>query len=126
MKKMLVWAWIAAGVPVVAGAQEARPSPDPARPNQETILTRPGAPASQAETQVAVPSTPVLDRSPREITVPGTGGGRGRDSAGAGPLKGVRARDLRSGQARLVLSTGERTVRPGDVIGTDVVKSVEP
>jgi len=38
----------------------------------------------------------------------------------------VVARDVRSGQARLLFSTGERTVRVGDVIGSDRVQSVEP
>ena len=121
MKKMFLGTWLALNAPVVLLAQDTS-----SRPNQETILTRPGAPASQAQGQVAVPSPPPADPSPREITVPGAGGGRGRDSAAAGALKGVRARDVRSGQARLVLATGERTIRPGDIVGTDVVRSVEP
>ena len=121
MKKMLVLTCLAVGGPIAVRAQE-----PPPRPNQETILTRPGAPGSPAASQVAVPAPAPPDLAPREITVPGSGGGRGRDSAGAGTLKGVRAREVRSGQARLVLADGERTVRPGDLVGTDVVRSVEP
>ncbi|HET6900750.1 MAG TPA: hypothetical protein VFK70_20510, partial [Vicinamibacteria bacterium] len=34
--------------------------------------------------------------------------------------------EIKSGQARLLLASGLRTVHPGDVIGTDVVRSIEP
>ncbi|PYQ46367.1 MAG: hypothetical protein DMF78_26485 [Acidobacteria bacterium] len=77
-------------------------------------------------TIVAVPSPAPVDLSPHAVTVPGAGGSRDRDSVDAGPLKGVQARQVKSGEARLVLAGGERTVRPGDLIGADVVKSIEP
>jgi hypothetical protein len=48
-----------------------------------------------------------------------------RDSAYAGVLKGIRLLSSRGGAARVLLQAGERTVRAGDVIGSDVVKRVE-
>jgi hypothetical protein len=38
----------------------------------------------------------------------------------------VRVLSVRSGEARLALATGERVVRVGDRVGTDVVRSIEP
>ncbi len=75
---------------------------------------------------VAVPSPPAVDLSPHAVTVPGRGASRDRDSAEAGALKGVQSRQIRSGEARLLVGGAERVVHPGDLIGTDVVKSIEP
>jgi len=82
--------------------------------------------AAAGSAVVAVPSPPPVDLSPHAVRVPGPGGSRDRDSAGAGALKGVQARQTRTGEARLLLGGAERTVHRGDLIGTDVVKSIEP
>src|SRR5216684_4655422 len=74
----------------------------------------------------AVPSPAPVDLAPHAVAVSGAAGSRDRDSAGAGPLKGVQARQVRPGEARLVLAGGEKTVHPGDLIGTDLVKAIEP
>jgi hypothetical protein len=89
------------------------------------VVTRPGGNPGGAGVIMAVPSPPSLDNAPRQA-VAGPGPARDRDSAGTSALKGVQARDIKSGQARLVLVSGLRTVHPGDLIGTDVVRSIEP
>jgi hypothetical protein len=75
---------------------------------------------------MAVPSPPPLDNAPRQATVAGPGPALGRDSVGTSALKGVQAREIKSGQARLALASGVRTLRPGDLIGSDVIRSIEP
>lgn len=102
-----------------AGAQESDP-------RKAGVVTRPGGSPTGAGTVMAVPSPPPLDNAPRAATVAGPGPSRDRDSAGTSALRGVQAREVKSGQARLVLATGLRTIRPGDVIGSDVVRSIEP
>lgn len=43
----------------------------------------------------------------------------------AGPLKGARALSTRAGEAVLRFPDGERTLRPGDRLGDDVVRAVD-
>src|SRR5438477_1154915 len=94
-----------------------------ARTREKTAATPPAAAGAAV---VAVPSPPAVDLSPHAVTVPGRGASRDRDAAEAGALKGVQSRQIRSGEARLLLGGSERTVHPGDLVGTDVVKSIEP
>ena len=42
----------------------------------------------------------------------------------APPLKGAKALSSTSGEMRLLLADGERTLHPGDRLGTDVVRTV--
>jgi hypothetical protein len=95
-------------------------------PRKAGLVTRPNGSPNGAGTIMAVPSPPPLDNAPRQATAAGPGPARGRDSAGTPALKGVQAREIKSGQARLLLVSGLRTVRPGDVIGSDLVRSIEP
>lgn len=67
-----------------------------------------------------------VDRTPKRVKVPGPPPSMQGDSAEAGALKGVQALSIKEGEARLRLVGGERTVRPGDAIGADVVKSIIP
>jgi len=102
-----------------AGAQDSDP-------RKAGVVTRPGGNPGGAGVIMAVPSPPPLDNAPRPVTAAGRGPARDRDSAGTSALKGVQAREIKSGQARLLLASGPRTVHPGDLIGTDVVRSIEP
>lgn len=95
-------------------------------PRKAGVVTRPGGSPGGAGVIMAVPSPPPVANAPGPITAARTSPARDRDSAGTSALKGVQAREIKSGQARLVLASGMRTVRPGDVIGTDVVRSIEP
>jgi hypothetical protein len=91
----------------------------------------PSAPASPspapavAGRTTALPSPVPLDTTPRQVAISGAPSGS-RDSTDAASLKGIQAIETRPGQARLRLSVGERTVRPGDRIGADVVRRIEP
>jgi hypothetical protein len=67
-----------------------------------------------------------VDTTPRAVAASGPAASRARDSAGAPAWKGVQAREIKPGQARLVLAGGERVVHAGDVVGGDVVRSIEP
>jgi hypothetical protein len=73
---------------------------------------------------IEAPPTPV-DGTPRTLRL-----GRPRGASGVKrrdpKLGGVRAVEMRDGEAVLALPDGTRTVRPGDVISGDIVKSVEP
>jgi hypothetical protein len=90
------------------------------------VVTRPGGSPTGAGVIMAVPSPPPVDNAPGPLTAARPRAARDRDSAGTSALKGVQAREIKSGQARLLLASGLRTVRAGDVIGTDVVRSIEP
>jgi hypothetical protein len=92
---------------------------------QESVRPSPGA-AAGAATTVAVPSPMPADDTPRAVTASGPSASRARDSAGAAAWKGVQARAITSGQARLALGAGERVIHPGDAVGGDVVRSIEP
>ena len=98
-----------AGLAGPALAQQPSPTPDP---NPMVSAERPQAPRP--------------DTAPRTVAVPAEPARGPRDSADAGLLKGARALALRSGEARLVVSGVERVVRPGDLIGTDTVKTITP
>jgi len=111
---------------VVLVAASPRADAQESDPRKAGVVTRPGETSNGAGVVMAVPSPPPLDNAPRQATAPGRGPSRGRDSAQTSALKGVQAREIKSGQARLVLASGLRTVRPGDLIGTDVVRSIEP
>lgn len=71
------------------------------------------------------PAVPPPDRTPKAAAVPRVAPA-GRDSGDALGLKGVQALSIKEGEARLRLAAGERTVRPGDAIGPDIVKTVTP
>ena len=94
-------------------------------PRKSTIVARPRS-SSETAGMVAIPSPPPADNTVRAVVLPGGGASRARDSAGVPALKGVRAREVKESRARLLLASGERTVRPGDAIGTDVITSIEP
>jgi hypothetical protein len=72
------------------------------------------------------PPTQPADPTSGVVTAPGPVPDRNRPSADAGALKGVRALWVRDGEARLVVGGVERTLRPGDAIGADVVTGVAP
>jgi hypothetical protein len=100
-------------------------------PRKETIITRPGGTPSPGgaagpATTVAVPSPTPVDSTPQAVTASGPGASRARDSVGTAAWRGAQAREIRSGQARVALAAGERVVHPGDVVGGDVVRSIEP
>jgi hypothetical protein len=111
---------------VVVVAASPRVEAQESDPRKAGVVTRPGGNPSGAAVIMAVPSPPPLDNAPRPATAPARGPARNRDSAATSALTGVQAREIRSGLARLVLASGPRTVHPGDVIGTDVVRSIEP
>jgi hypothetical protein len=118
-KLVALFAFGAIALSRLAAAQESDP-------RKAGVVTRPAASPNGAGVVLALPSPPPLDNAPRQATMAGPGPARGRDSAGTSALKGVQAREIKSGQARLALASGLRTVRPGDLIGTDVVRSIEP
>lgn len=92
-----------------AGAEE------PQQPPPGSNLSWQSPPAPSADTgprRVAFREEP---RKPRPSASPHSG-----------PLKGLRAVSLKEGEARVALGGSERVLRPGDAIGTDVVKSIEP
>ncbi len=71
------------------------------------------------------PPIPV-DPTPKLVKIAGPPPSRAGDSADAGALRGAQALAMKEGEARVRLAEGERTVRPGDTIGVDVVKSINP
>jgi hypothetical protein len=66
-----------------------------------------------------------IDTAPRDFVVKTTWD-RNRDSKDSSPIKGARLLSSVHGEARVLLREGERVLRPGDVLGTDTVRSVEP
>jgi hypothetical protein len=81
--------------------------------------------AAQGLVPLNPPPIPV-DPTPKVVKMAGPAPSRAGDSPDAGALRGVQALSLKQGEARLRLADGERTLRPGDAIGADVVKSIEP
>jgi hypothetical protein len=67
-----------------------------------------------------------VDNAPRAVTAGGPAASRARDSVGTTAWKGALAREVKAGQARVALVSGERVIHPGDVIGGDVVRSIQP
>ena len=117
MKRIALAVLALAALAASARAQQAQ--------TRDKAVPSPGASEPGADVIVAAPSPVPPDLSPHVVLVPGKAASRDRDSMDAGPLKGVQARAVKSGEARLALSDGERTVHPGDHIGSDVVKSIE-
>jgi hypothetical protein len=107
-------------------AQEAKPAggkrlEQPA-PNRATRAGEPGGTGEQKLAQPELPpppSGPLPARSTRPRTVVGAGA-----APTDGPLKGVRALASQVGEMRLLFPDGERTLRPGDRLGMDVVRTV--
>ncbi len=72
------------------------------------------------------PEAPRPEAGPFVVTGEGPPAlGGGGDPPAAGPLKGARALSTRAGQALLRFPDGERTLRPGDHLGDDVVRAVD-
>jgi len=86
---------------------------------------KPSAPPGPGLVPLDPPPLPV-DGTPKRVKLPGPPPSRGGDSAEAAALTAVLALSISEGEAHLRLASGERTVRPGDAIGADVVKSIIP
>jgi hypothetical protein len=106
-----------------AGADTPTPSPSPSDPHTIGTVVGGGGPEGNGISMRAPAERPP-DTAPRIVSVPGTWD-RSRDSKDAGPWKGVRVLSISEGQARVSLAAGERVIRPGDVVGSDAVKSVD-
>jgi hypothetical protein len=117
---------LALGVGAAAAAQETKPT------GGKKLEPPPPVPATRAEGSEETseqklahpevpppPSGPLAARSTRRPTTPGVG-----IAPTDGPLKGVRALSSQAGEMRLLFPDGERTVRPGDRLGTDVVRTI--
>lgn len=78
----------------------------------------------KAAIELQTPTAPPLDTAPRTVAIPGPGRKAPRDSADAGSLKGIRAVSIASGEARVIVGGGERRLRPGDALGSDVVREI--
>jgi hypothetical protein len=117
---------LALGLAAAVAAQETKPGggkklepPPPVRATRaettdgasEQKLARPEAPPP--------PSGPLAARSAQPRSIPGAG-----VAPTDGPLKGVRALSSEANEIRLLFADGERTLRPGDRLGTDVVRTV--
>jgi hypothetical protein len=110
MRVTAVWLAMAAGA-VRADDPQAQPSPSP-------------TPTAGA-VEFKLPPERSPDTTPKTVTVPG-GSNRNRDSQDASPLRNARVLSIVAGEARVLLATGERVLRPGDVVGTDTVKTITP
>jgi hypothetical protein len=82
-------------------------------------------PAPSLQPERIVPSPPAVDRTPRPVLVPGRPA-PGRDSAGAGRLKGWRALSLGEGEGRVLIEGVSRKVKTGESIASHLVKAVGP
>ena len=108
-------------------AQEADPTPTPLREGPVDVVTRPAEASVPAEElELAQPELPEFDRSVKKVRVGGSPPAVDRDSAHSGALKGIRALDLKPGEARVIVDGSERMLHVGDAIGEDVVKSIDP
>ena len=109
-------AWPAAVIAAVcalpAGAQTPQPSPSSTPRHGETSLQQATPPAGPRSGLARAKRSPVAAGKPSR--------------AGGGGLEGVRALEIRDGQARLLVGGVEQVVSPGAVIGTDTVKSITP
>jgi len=113
--------------PCLAMAQEAEPTPTPLREGRMDVVIPPAeASAPAEEMELAQPKLPEFDRSVKKVRVGGSPPAVHRDSAHSGVLKGIRALDLKPGEARVIVDGSERVLHVGDAIGGDVVKSIEP
>lgn len=123
---MRIETWVAAVAVLAASAAAAdvpAPSPSPSDPQTIGTVVGGGGPEGGGISMRA-PSEKAPDTAPRTISVPGAWD-LSRDSKDAGAWKGVRVLSIAQGQARVSLASGERVVRPGDVIGSDLVKTVD-
>ena len=119
------WVAVMAVVAAATGAAADVPAPSPSPTDPQTIGTAVGGGGPEGGgISMRAPSEKAPDTAPRTISVPGSWD-RNRDSKDAGAWKGVRVLSIAQGQARVSLASGERVVRPGDVIGADTVKSVD-
>jgi hypothetical protein len=117
---------LAVGVGAAAAAQETKPTGGKKlEPPPPVPATRAGASDERSEEKLAQPevppppSGPLAARSTRPPTTPGIG-----IAPADGPLKGVRLLSSQAGEMRLLFPDGERTVRPGDRLGMDLVRTV--
>jgi hypothetical protein len=106
-----------------ARADSPTPSPSPADPQTIGTVVGGGGPEGGG-VSMRTPPERVPDTAPRAISVPDVWDPN-RDAKDSGPWKGVRILTIAQGQARVSLPSGERVLRPGDVVGSDVVKSVD-
>ena len=119
--------WLAILTPCLTMAQETEPTPTPLREGPVDVVTPPAEASVPAEPmEMAQPELPEFDRSVKRVRVGGSPPAVHRDSAHSGVLKGIRALDLKPGEARVLVEGSERTLHVGDAIGEDVVKSIEP
>ena len=96
------------------------------------VLVAAGQASAQAPSTSPVPGgeyfQPPVEPSanPGSVTARATAVTGVRDSADAGSLKGIRAVSTATDEAVIVLDAVTRTVRPGDLIGADLVRSIAP
>lgn len=118
-------ALLAIGLGGAVFAQEAKPAggkrleaPPPAH------ATRAEATDGTSEQKLDHPEVPAPPAGPWRVrsTRPRTASGLGAAPA-EGPLKGVRALSSQPGEMRLLFADGERTLRRGDRLGTDLVRT---
>jgi hypothetical protein len=113
-------------------AQEATPTAYPQRAPEEKAA-QPPADHPAASGGGAVATLPPPRTGPRSPSLPETVDAKGsaelaspsQSSVGAGVLKDLRALRLKEGEAQVRIGTQVRTLRPGDRIGTDVVRRIE-
>jgi hypothetical protein len=103
-----------------AGRETERPAAN------ETVIARPPDAKAGPAPRLAIPSAPPPEAAPWLASAPARGRSRDRDSAGEAAFQGLVAREVKAGQARVAWNGGDRIVRPGDVLGTDRVRSIEP
>jgi hypothetical protein len=77
---------------------------------------RPPAPAAVSERA----------KAPEPTLSPGPAAGRPPQTKAAPPAPNLRALATAEGEAHLIVDGAPRTVRPGDQVGSDVVKSISP
>jgi len=71
---------------------------------------------------LVTPTPPPVDPTPKRALIPAGPARGGALAAG----EAMRALSLREGEGRLMVGGRERTLRPGGVLGKDVVKSISP
>src|SRR4051812_47397443 len=121
---LVAMALAVAVTPVWPAEDAGRESEGPAA--NQTVIARPAGASAGPAPRLAVPAAPRPVTAPRLAAAPARGLSRDRDSAGEAAFKSLVARDVKAGQARIAWKGGERIVRPGDLIGADRVRSIEP
>jgi hypothetical protein len=107
-----------------AVAQPAPPTPAPERAPEEHLFQPPPGDKNRAEVVMGTVDPRTTASEPKTIQVTGSLPGN-RSSVDAGALKNLQPVNLRDGEAQVRLDGVVRTVREGDALGTDVVRSVE-